>query len=119
MHEEILKLATALAQPSPEEIPLLDALCTAAESDIAGRLRNDVSPKDCGDAFPCAAALLATAGLLPCRFNSSVEQFTAGEVSVRMGGGSCEAAAALRRQADEMMSPFWTDDRFAFWGVRG
>ena len=50
-----------------------------------------------------------------------MEQFTAGDVSMRLGqsSGACESAAALRRQAERMMAPFWADDQFAFTGVRG
>ena len=53
MHEKILTLAKAIVRPAEEEEALLDALCTAAEAELAGRLREDVSPEDCG-AFPCA-----------------------------------------------------------------
>ena len=79
-----------------------------------------MSPEDCG-AFPCAAALLAAAGLLPCRDGGDVERFTAGEVSLQTGGngGLCAAAGLLRRQAAAMMAPYWADDSFAFAGVRG
>ena len=63
----------------------------------------------------------AAAGLLPARSGGGVEQFTAGEVSIRTGGGGdlCQLAAAFRRQAADLMAPFWGDDGFAFLGVRG
>ena len=120
MHEKILTLAKAIVRPAEEEEALLDALCTAAEAELTGRLREDVSPEDCGS-FPCAAALLAAAGLLPCRDGGDVERFTAGEVSLQTGGngGLCAAAGLLRRQAAAMMAPYWADDSFAFAGVRG
>ena len=51
MHEKILTLAKAIVRPAEEEEALLDALCTAAEAELTGRLREDVSPEDCG-AFP-------------------------------------------------------------------
>ena len=118
MHEEILRLAAMIAKPSEEERVLLDALCSGAEAEIIGRLRDGETPESCGGAFPCAAALLAAAGLLPCRDSGDVTQFSAGEVSLKTGG-ACEAAAALRRQAAAMMEPFWRDDSFSFLGVRG
>ena len=120
MHEKILTLAKAIVRPAEEEEALLDALCTAAEAELTGRLREDVSPEDCG-AFPCAAALLAAAGLLPCRDGGDVERFTAGEVSLQTGGngGLCAAAGLLRRQAAALMAPYLADDSFAFAGVRG
>ena len=121
MFEQILYLASAIAQPSEAEKPLLEALCTAAEAQLRQRLREDVSPEDCEETFACAAALLAAAGLLPCRSGGDVEQFTVGDVSVKTGGGSqvCEAAAAMRRQAAGMMEAYCGDDTFAFQGVRG
>lgn len=121
MLEHILHLAEAIVQPSEAEKPLLTALCAAAEAELTRRLREGLSPEDCGDAFPCAAALLAAAGLLPCRSGGDVEQFSAGDVSLRTGGGGqvCEAAAAMRRQAASMMAGYWGDDAFAFQGVPG
>lgn len=121
MHEKIFELASAITRPTAAEAPLLEALCTAAEAEAAGRLRDGEAAETCGEAFLCAAALLAAAGLLPCRDGGEVEQFTAGEVSLRTcGSGSmCETAAALRRQAAAIMAPYWGDDTFAFLGVRG
>lgn len=121
MLEQIVHLAEAIVQPSEAEKSLLTALCAAAEAELTRRLREGLSPEDCGDAFTCAAALLAAAGLLPCRSGGDVEQFSAGDVSLRTGGGGqvCEAAAAMRRQAASMMAGYWGDDAFAFLGVPG
>ncbi len=121
MLEQIFQLAAAIVQPSETEKPLLEALCTAAETEITRRMPEGTTMDDCGDAFFCAAALLAAAGLLPCRSGGNVEQFTVGDVSMRTGGGSqvCEAAAAMRRQAASIMAPYWGDSEFAFQGVRG
>ena len=120
MFEQILYLAAAIVQPTEEERPLLTAMCTAAMAELTRRLREGLSPEDCGDAFPCAAALLAAAGVLPCRSHGEAEQFSVGDVSLRTSGGRiCETANAMRRQAAGMMSPYWSDDEFAFLGVRG
>lgn len=120
MLEQILRLAAVIVQPSEEERPLLSALCTAAEEELGRRLKDGVKPEDCGGAFACAAALLAAAGLLPCRNGAGIEQFSAGDVSIRTGGGQvCEMAAAMRRQAASMMAPYCGDREFAFLGVRG
>ena len=115
MLEQIVHLAEAIVQPSEAERPLLTALCAAAGAEIEGRLRDGISPEDCGDAF------LAAASILPCRSGGDVEQFSVGDVSLRTGGGGqvCEAAAAMRRQAASMMAGYWGDDAFAFLGVRG
>lgn len=121
MYETILTLARAIVRPAEDEEPLFEALCASAEMELAGLLREGVAPEDCGGAFPCAAALLAAANLLPCRDGGDVEKFTAGEVSLQTGGngGLCAAAGLLRRQAAAMMAPYWRDDTFAFVGVKG
>lgn len=109
-----------MAAPEEEERPLLEALCTAAETASAGRLREGLTPESCGPAYLCATAMIAAAGLTACRDDGGVEQFTAGEVTVRTGGGGgCEAGAALRRQAAGLMAEYWRDDGFAFVGVKG
>ncbi len=121
MLEKILKLAEAIAQPSEVERALLEALCTAAQAEVAARLGEAWTPETCEDTFCCAAAMLAAAGLFASRTGGEVESFTAGEVSVRTGsgGGALEAAAALRRQAEALMAGYWGDDSFAFVGVKG
>lgn len=121
MQEQILQLAAVIVQPSETERPLLEALCTAAEAEVIRRLRDGTAPEDCGDAFFCAAALLAASGMLPCRGGGDVEQYTVGDVSVRTGGSGkvCGTAAAMRQQAASIMAPYWGDSEFAFQGVRG
>ena len=120
MFEQIMSLAGTIVRPTEEETPLLTALCTAAMAELEGRLGDGLSPEDCGGAFPCAAALIAAAGMLPCRGGGDVEQFSVGDVSLRMDGGGTEAAVrALRRQAESMMAAYCGDGDFAFLGVRG
>ena len=121
MHERIVKMADAIAQATEKEMPLLDALATSAEAESAGRLRDGLTVENCEDAVICSAAMLAAAGLIACRDGGDVEQFTAGDVSVKTGSGSdnCEIAAMLRRHVSILMAPYWGDDGFAFVGVRG
>lgn len=119
MHEKILSLAEAITSPTQQEQPLLESLCTCAETQITHRLSHSVTPEDCADAFTCAAALLAAAGLFSCRSSGGAEQFTAGDVSLRFSSDAGGSAAALQRQAEAMMAPYWQDDAFAFLGVRG
>ena len=120
MFEQIPLLAAAIAAPTEAERPLLAALCTAAVDEATRRLRPGVTAGDCGDAFLCAAAMMAAAGLMSCRSSGDVEQFSAGDVSLRTGGSgdSCKAAA-IRRHAAEMMEAYWVDSDFAFAGVKG
>lgn len=119
MHEKVLELAKYITTAGEEELPLLDALCTAAEEELAGRLREDVQPEDCGVLFPLAAALTAAGDLLPFRGSGDVEQFTAGDVSVRLRKGGEQSASSLRRQAAALLSRYLRDGGFAFMGVRG
>lgn len=121
MFEQIPLLAAAIALPSDAEQPLLTALCAAAADETARRLRPGLTAEDCGDAFLCAAAMTAAAGLISCRSSGDIEQFSAGDVSLRSGGNSDsgKAASAMRQHAAEMMEAYWTDDCFAFAGVKG
>lgn len=120
MLEQIICLASAIVRPAGDECPLLRAMCTAAMTELAGRLRTGVEPGDCGDAFVCAAALLAASRMLPCRSGGDVEQFSVGDVSVRTGGSGISGAAdAMRRQAESMLTAYCGDSEFAFLGVKG
>lgn len=118
MHERIFEIAAYALAVTQEERPILDALCTAAEAELTARLREGIAPEDCDSVYSFSAALLAASELLLLRSADSVEQFTAGEVSVRRGHDST-AAAALRRRAEELMSTYCSDGHFAFLGVPG
>ena len=106
MLEQIVHLAEAIVQPSETERPLLTALCAAAGAEIEGRLRDGISPEDCGDAFPCAAAFTAAADL--AAGEGGAASFSAGDLSVNLGGGQDRArrAEALRQTAERLMEPF-------------
>lgn len=117
MREKILELARGIAGESE----LLEALCGAEESRWRARLRQGVSPEDCGEAFVCAAAFTAAASLTAGRGGDGVASFTAGEVSVK-GRSTAEnagAARAMRQAAEELMAPYTEAADFAFRGVRG
>jgi len=114
MGERILALAAEIVGGEPTE--LLRALCGAAETAWRGRLCPGVEVEDCGEAFACAAALSAAADYLAGQ-GSGVTSFTAGEVSVRTGGGG--APEALRQAAARLMAPYGRAERFDFRGVPG
>ncbi len=120
MHETIVKLASAItmAGTGEAETTLLDSLCTAAETDWTRRLRQGVTPSECGSAFVCAAAFTAAAGMMSAG-SGGVTSFTAGDVSVRCGGSGGESGPkALLTQAERLMAPYTEADDFAFYGVR-
>lgn len=114
MTEEIMALCKAMGATEDQE-ELLLPLVRAAEKNLAARLRVGVEPAHCGSAFPLAAAMVAMEGLERAAGMSGVTSFTAGEVSIRTGGGS----AARTAQAERLLAPWLGETGFAFRGVRG
>lgn len=119
MRERILELAAASAGAGETERVLLEPLCAAAEAMWLGRLREDVTAEDCGEALICAAAFTAAADL--AAGGGGVASFSAGDVSVRVQGGGerLKAAESLRQSAERLMEPYVrTSDLWAM-GVEG
>lgn len=119
MHEKIYEMAAQAVSPSEAEQSQLDTLCTAAEAELTGQLRDGITAEVCGSIFIFAAALIAASEMMLLRSVNEVEQFTAGEVSIRSGQDKAAAAASLRQQAKALMAPFSDDSSFAFMGVQG
>ena len=113
--EEIVALAKALGRVPQGQEEVLEALCRAAQEQLAGRLRAGVAPEDCGGAFQLACAWTALAGL---EAGGGVERFTAGSVSIQTGEGGTRAAA-LREQAETVLAPWLDRGGFHFRGVPG
>lgn len=120
MMEEIMALARTLGQVSEDQMPVLETLCRAAEQEMTGRLRDGVTPEDCGQAFALGCAWLALAGLTGGQAYGGME-FTAGSVTIREGGSGeeRERSAALRLQAEMVLGPYLKDRHFVFRGVEG
>jgi hypothetical protein len=121
MHETIVNLAAAMAGADAAESALLDALTAAAEAEWTGRLQSGVTADDCAAALTCAAAFTAAAQLLTARAGrDGVSRFTAGDVTVQTaaGGEAAKTAEAMRRSAEELMTPYACDKSFRFLGVR-
>ena len=112
MEEQILAFVELMGGRGNEE--LLRPLCQAAEREMAGRLREGLSPEACGPAFPVAAAWLVLAGLEAG--TDGVTSFSAGDLTVHTGG---DGAGAMRRQAERLMAPYLADRGFSFQGVAG
>ena len=88
-----MDMARSLGHVDGGQEEALEALCRAAQAELAGRLRPEVRSEDCEDAFILACAWLALAGLA--------------------------RAAALRLQAETVLGPWLADRGFAFQGVPG
>lgn len=102
--------------PQGTQTQTLETLCRAAEAELKARLRPGLEEHTYRDALICAAAWLAL-GNLPAVSASDIRGFSAGEVSVSLGGAD-GAAGKLREQAMALMAPYTNGD-FAFVGVRG
>lgn len=122
MGEKILTLAKALTKADESELELLEMLCRTQETLLEGRLKDGVSKKVCGDAFPCAAAFLSAAALESARAGGEeASSLRAGDLTVtkRSSGESGRRLDALRAQAWALMRPYTEDGAFCFFGVTG
>lgn len=96
---------------------LLRVLCGAAASSLELRLKEGLTPQDCAGDFIAAASLYAVAALGKNRESAQVEEFKAGDLTVRQSAARQEDAFnALEKQADKLMRPYFADS-FAFVGV--
>ena len=95
---------------------LLRLLCGASASSLAARLREGLTPEDCKADFIAAASLLALAQLNGVD-DAQVEEFKAGDLTVKQGSKNRDAASqCLQRQAELMIAPYLRDG-FSFRGV--
>lgn len=120
MTEKVLEQAKLLGNVSGREEAVLEALCRAAVAELSGKLKDGLSPEDCGGAFPVAAAWLALAGLCAGQIaGEDAVSWSAGAVSVSGAVPAGERAGGLREQAMRLMAPYVEDEGFWFQGVRG
>ena len=111
-----MAMAKALGAGAEQE-ELLLVLCQAAQRELEGRLKPELTPEECESAFVPAAAWMALAWLNTGTGGEGITSFTAGDVSIRREGG--RESAALLDQAERLMVPYLRDGNFAFLGVRG
>lgn len=119
MTEQILALCGAMGAGQEE---LLLPLALAVEKQLAGRLKEGVSPEDCGTAFPLAAAMLVTDRLSAAAGGGGageITSFTAGDLTIRKEAGSGVTGRTLSAQAEGLLSPWLKDAGFIFRGVAG
>ncbi len=96
---------------------LLEVLCNAAVSALASRLREGLRPEDCKADFVAAASLHALASLGTALEEGEIQEFKAGDLSVKQSGTSRDAASrCLQKQAEMLMEPYLRDG-FVFAGV--
>lgn len=118
MKAQVFAQAALLAgELDGRQTALLELLCGGAASALASRLRDGLTPEDCKADFIAAASLYALAALGSVSEDVSVEEFKAGDLTVKRGSGSRDAASrCLERQAEMIIGPY-LKDRFAFLGV--
>lgn len=118
LREQVFAQAALLAGELDErQQALLRVLCGAAASSLASRLKEGLTPEDCKADFIAAASLYALSGLSNADGDVQVEEFKAGDLTVRQGTVSKDTASrCLERQAEMIILPY-LKDRFAFVGV--
>ena len=100
---------------SEENQALLEAVCRASVVSLQGRLRENITPEDCLSDFVMAAGLYALAAMSGISEKAQLEQFTAGDLTLRRSGTDA-ASTCLHAQAELLMAPYLKDP-FAFQGV--
>ena len=112
VYAQALLLAGELEQRQSQ---LLQVLCSAAAASLAARLRDGITPEDCKADFIAAASLYALASLGEVQ-ETSVEEFRAGDLTVKKGNTIKGVSQGLRNQADQVIAPYLADV-FCFAGV--
>ena len=116
MTDQVFRQAALLAGPLEEQqILLLQMLCQTAVSGLEKKLREGLTPDDCRADFVAAASLYALAALGEVSQAGGMEEFKAGDLTVKRTGMDA-SSRCLQRQADLIIQPF-VKDRFAFSGV--
>jgi len=114
--KQVYAQACLMAQElSEENQAMLEAVCRGAVVSLEGKLRNNLSPEDCLNDFVMAASMYAVAAISEISEKGQLEQFTAGDLTLRKSGSTL-AANCLRTQADMLMAPY-VKTSVAFLGV--
>lgn len=114
--EQIFAQAALLAGPLTEQqTELLKVLVQAAASGLRNRLRDGLAEEDCKADFVAAASLYALAALNEAGRSGGLEEFRAGDLTVKRSGMDT-SSRCLQRQADLIIQPFLKDS-FSFVGV--
>ncbi len=114
--EQIFAQASLLVQDlEGTDQELLKLFCQSAAAYLKAKLRPGLEPEDLKADFVAAASLYAVAALSETGEQGRIDQFTAGDLTLRRSSGNA-AACCLRYQAELMMLPY-TQGALAFMGV--
>ena len=118
LKEQVFAQAALLAgEMDVRQTELLKVLCNASAASLTARLKDGLTPEDCKADFIAAASLYALAALGSAEEETSIEEFKAGDLTVKQGTTAKDAASrCLERQADMLILPY-LKDRFSFVGV--
>ncbi len=116
--ERVFAQAALLAgELDGKQTALLHTLCAASAASLAARLKEGLTPEDCQEDFLTAASLLALASLSSAEETGQIQEFKAGDLTIRQGGtAGSTPAQCLRQQARLLMAPYLRDS-FSFAGV--
>lgn len=101
-----MKALSMLGESVPDEdADMLRAVCSAAAAELESRLRRGASSDGIGETFVTASAMLAISMYmeLGSAHSGGVSGFTAGKLSVQLGGAS---AAALKKSAETLLGAY-------------
>ena len=107
--------ALLAGQLEAQQMELLKLLCQAAQSSLRNRLRDGLTEEDCKVDFVAAASLFALAALNEAGQAGTLEEFRAGDLTVKRSGMDT-SSRCLQRQAELIIQPFLKDG-FVFLGV--
>ncbi len=118
LNKLVLNQAQALTgELEGKQLALLTALCNACVSALMARLKDGIYTEDCEEAFVMATALQAAASFETAAVESGIQEFKAGDLSIKQGSSSTASGPKkLLEQAEALMKPY-VKDSFCFTGV--
>ena len=105
-----------VGETDPAGRELLRLLCGAAVNGLSTQLREEITPEDCREDCVAAASLCALSEWYRGRNGEAVQEFHAGDLTVKQGPGAALSPESLKAQAMELLRPY-RKDSFRFLGV--
>lgn len=117
LSEQVLAQAQALTGAlEGKYLALLAALCDSCIAGLTARLKEGLYPEDCAEAFVMAAAFQAAASYEAASQGSGIQEFKAGDLSIKQSAASGGGSGKLMEQAERLLKPYLKDG-FCFTGV--